>query len=284
MSNNFKSVRIFLGKKVDSRMTADLVDWLNRFDYWYKEKNSITDNHNIHLLQKREVLFSANKLLVNTLPLKDLINSCLQLDLLPSIRISLQECCDFFTELNSIIEQFPSLSIVIDASNSNLAKSPPSLVRSIVENLAAKKHRLVFIGSLPFWLKCGISSSQILGKSVYEIIPDAPHFKRSFWGDYNPCAKRMLFVIDFNGLIYPCIGLLGIPSCCTGTIYQPLSTLWEQMKKHSLNINKLATQGPIISNFPSNLEDMNSICDAHRYSLLNMNSQFKTEKPNIYQS
>ena len=143
---------------------------------------------------------------------------------------------------------------------------------SLVERLALKKIHLSFIGSVSFWLDTGLSRSQILGETIYDIIPHLKKFNRHFWGEYNPCAKRFMFVINSDGLIYPCMGLVGIDSCSIGTIQQPLPVVWEAMKHHSLNLDSLARIGPNIDKFKIASEGVNlgSVCQAHRHEYMNI--------------
>lgn len=42
--------------------------------------------------------------------------------------------------------------------------------------------------------------------------------KRNCWGDYNLCIKWFGFVVNCDGLIYFCMGFIGIESCFIGII------------------------------------------------------------------
>lgn len=65
------------------------------------------------------------------------------------------------------------------------------------------------------------------------------------------------------------MGLVGIDACSIGTIEQPLPVVWEVMKRHSLNLEQLASQGPKLNLVNVALEGLNfgSICEAHRYEI-----------------
>ena len=187
-----------------------------------------------------------------------------------SLRISLEECYEFSSALEKLTEQFKNLLLVIDASEATSTSLPPNFLISLVESLVLKKIRLTFIGSVSFWLDSGISRSQVVGETVYDIVPKLRERKRNCWGDYNPCTKWFGFVVNYDGLIYPCMGLVGIESCSIGTIQQPLPVVWETMKCHSLNLEQLARQGPKLDlvNVASEGLNFGSICEAHRHEII----------------
>lgn len=270
---NFRSVRIILGKEEDKftkeRRITDLTNWISNFDKWYKEETGISNNQNFHFLYHREIFISGYKLLANIHTLEYLLSSCSELDFLLSLRVDLDECYDFSVELEKLTNKFRFSYLIISADNISIQKYPPNFIISLAEKFAAKRIHLTFIGEISFWLDTGISQSPILGENIYEIMPEVKELKKYYWGDYNPCTKKFMFVINSDGLIYPCMGLVGVENCSIGTIQQSLSTVWETIKQHSLNIEKLAHQGPSLNIS----EDLNfeNICEAHRYSLLDRN-------------
>lgn len=271
---NFRSVRIILGEEsnefVKNEIIPDIVKWLNSFDEWYRKETGINNSHNLHFLYHRELFISGHRLLANISALEYLLSSSSQLSLLLCLRVYLEECYEFFSELEMLTEQFKPSYMIIDAGEISYQKYPPNFVISLIEGLALKKIHLSFIGPVSFWLDSGISRSQIVGETIYDIMPHFKKFKRHFWGEYNPCAKRFMFVINSDGLIYPCMGLVGIESCSIGTIQQPLPVVWETMKHHSLNLEKLAPQGPKLELINVASEELNfgSFCEAHRYEIL----------------
>ncbi len=269
---DFRSVSILLGKKasnVNDEVGHPIGNWLYRFDEWYRAEAGINEGNNLHFLYKREVTISAHRLLAKISELENLLISCLQCGFYVSIRISLEECYEFSYVLEKLTEQFKNLLLIIDASQATSTSLPANFVTSLVESLVLKKIRLTFIGSVSFWLDSGISRSQIVGETVYDIVPKLRERKRNCWGDYNPCTKWFGFVVNYDGLIYPCMGLVGIESCSIGTIQQPLPVVWEAMKRHSLNLEQLASQGPKLelANIASEELNFGSICEAHRYEI-----------------
>lgn len=270
---NFPSVQIILeeedNKFVNDKKITYLANWLNNFDKWYKKETGINNNQNLHFFYHRELFISGFNLLANMSAIECLLSSCSQLGFLLCLRINLEECYKFSAQLEKLTNEFRPSYLIIRA-NISAQKYPPNFIISLIEKLASKKINLSFIGPVSFWLDAGVSRSQILGENVYEIMPEISEFKRKYWRDYNPCAKKFMFVINYDGLIYPCQSLVGIENCSIGTIEQPLSTVWETMKQHWLNIEKLARQGPnlTILNTSDNL-NFENICEAHRYSILN---------------
>ncbi|MDE5083504.1 MAG: hypothetical protein O4808_07025 [Trichodesmium sp. St17_bin3_1_1] len=270
---DFRSVSILLGEKardVNNEVGHPIGNWLHRFDEWYRAEVGINENNNLHFLYKREVAISAHRLLAKIPELENLLISCLQCGFYVSLRISLEECYKFSAALEKLTEQFKNLLLIIDASEATPTSLPQTFVISLVESLVLKKIRLTFIGSVSFWLNSGISRSQVVGETVYDIVPKLRERKRNCWGDYNPCTKWFGFVVNCDGLIYPCMGLIGIESCSIGTIQQPLPVVWEAMKFHSLNLDQLASQGPKLDLVNAASEDLNfgSICEAHRYEII----------------
>lgn len=261
----FRSVRIIFTNKENRFLSNDVInnriDWLNRFDSWYKNETGINDGNNLHFSYHREIYISGYRLLESITALEKFFSSCSHLDVYSCLRISLEECYEFYSDFDEIIRKFNLSSIVIEADDISLEKYQSNFLISLVEKLTLNRINLSFIGSIPFWLQKGIGRSQTLNSSVYNIIPQSKKLKRHFFGTHNPCAKKFMFVIDYDGLIYPCVGLLGIDSCSIGKTNDPLSLVWKSIKHHSLNIEKLAYQGP---NLDLQAENFSSICEAHR--------------------
>ncbi|NES03402.1 MAG: hypothetical protein F6K22_11445 [Okeania sp. SIO2F4] len=269
---DFRSVSILLGDKVsnvNNKVSHPIGNWLHRFDEWYKAETGIKDGNNLHLLYKRGVTIFADRLLANISELENLLISCLECDFYVSLKISLGECHEFYSALEKLTENFKNLLLIIDASDPSLTTLQGDFVISLVESMTLKKIHLTLIGSVSFWLNSGISRSQVVGETIYEIMPNLRERKRRFWGDYNPCTKWFGFVINYDGLIYPCMGLVGIESSSIGTIQQPLPVVWETIKHHSLNLEQLASQGPKLDlvNVASEGLNFRSICEAHRYKI-----------------
>lgn len=269
---NFRSVQILLENKkngvIRNKTLTHLVNWLLRFDNWYKEETGINNDYNLHYLYNREISISGKSILENISSLDCLLNFCSQSDFILSIKLNLKECYEFYSELEILIDNFMPYSLVIEIENIDLQKYPPDFITCLIEKLVINKINLTFVGPISFWLEKGICNSLSLGARVYNIMPQSKNLKRQFFGNYNPCAKKFVFVIDFDGLIYPCMGLVGIPSCSLGTIQEPLSVIWKLMKHHSLNIEKLAYQGPSLDLLNIEQNDFTSICKAHRHVFL----------------
>ncbi|MGD1806930.1 hypothetical protein ACP6PL_16020 [Dapis sp. BLCC M126] len=269
---DFRSVSILLGDKVsnvNNEVTHPIGNWLHRFDEWYRAETDIKDGNNLHLLYKRGVTIFAHRLLANISELEKLLISCLHCDFYVSLKVSLEECYKFYSALEKLTDRFKNLLLIIDANDASSKTFPANFCISLVESLTLKKIHLNFIGSVSFWIDSGISRSQIVGETVYEIMPKLRERKRRFWGDYNPCRKWFNFVVNYDGLIYPCMGIVGIESYSIGTIQQPLPVVWEAMKHHSLNLEQLASQGPKLdlANVVSEELNFGSICEAHRYEI-----------------
>lgn len=250
-----------------------IADWLCRFDQWYKEELGINKGINCHLMYNRVLSISGQLLLANISSVRQLINSGQQCGFLVSLIIHIGECLEFSHELGELTNQFKGLSLIINSNNSYNFSTEKGLVNSvlpILENLASKKISLTFRGSLPFWMETGIFQSDIISETSYRLVPTKKEISRSFFGSYNPCAKKFQFVITSDGSIYPCLGLVGIESCRIGTIRQPLAIIWEEVQKHPLNLEELACQGPQLYEFNGQQENLQfgSICEAHRYKVI----------------
>lgn len=274
---NFRSVHIILEDKDNHSISHDLINtlenWLSNFDEWYKKETDISNNHNLHFAYHRESCISGNQLLANFLMLEKFLLLCLQFGFTLSLRISLEECFEFTKELELLTNNLRPLFLTIYTNdlNSEIISNSKSSVLTLIENLAEKRINLTFTGSVSFWLNTGITRSSILNTTVYDIVPQSRTLSREFLGNYNPCAKKFMFVIDSNGFIYPCYSLVGIDSCRIGTIKQPLSEIWEAVKCHPLNLTQLEKQGPNINSFDIS-SGFENICELHRNSFLHQNN------------
>ena len=266
---SFRSVYIYLGEN-RSEIGRKVNDWLNRFDDWYRSESDINSGCNLHLLYKRDVVLSADRLLSQILSLRYLIDSCTQRGFTVTLKASLNECYEFSSELKAATEEIRPLSLIIDATNFTTSDWPQEFAFSFIENLASNVSRITFIGETAFWLKSGVASSEVLGNGIYEIIPFPKKEQRHSWGNYNPCSKKFMLYIDHDGSIYPCIGLAGAKICSVGDIGQSLPVIWNQIENHFLNLEQLSRVGPELNTLSVSSDEgsFHSICESHRNSVV----------------
>ena len=118
---NFRSFRIILGdaskENLDGKLIYDLVRWLSRFDEWYKIEAGANQGHNLHLLRDRELFIVADNLLGNISAIDDLLSLCLHLGFGINIRVSLNECYEFSSNLDLLMDNFCPTHLIIEVAD-----------------------------------------------------------------------------------------------------------------------------------------------------------------------
>jgi hypothetical protein len=163
---------------------------------------------------------------------------------------------------------------------------------SLIETVVKNGIFLNLMGPVDFWKDLGILDSPVLNSNSFRIIPPMtkkmkysglitrqPLFdskKRKYaesFGtfSFNPCSERFQIYIAPDGVIYPCKGLIGIPSCMLGTIYDRIeNTVLAGGKDSLLDFRNLAKSGPKIQldDIISEFGDLEPICFFHRNHIL----------------
>ena len=270
----FKSITFIFPDKGDSAdiITFDEVsNWIKSYNKWYTTVIGMEDGKHLHLSYGREVEIVGNQSFLINEQLEKIYNASCECGFLFKLNIAL---CDLAIDSSTFLDFLSDrngIAINIHASQNIVEEE----TLSILETIASKNVLLSLIGPYSFWNKLGILSSQIMNRYLYRIIPISNSYEKHFLLDsFDPCARRFHIVVDENGWIYPCRGLIGITQCCLGTIYDDISKIKILDNKYPISLSSLEMNGPELTEASwKNIENLSSIqqmplvCSIHRNQL-----------------
>lgn len=250
-----------------------LVAWLERFDGWYKAAIGSDRNQRLHLLYHRDVTLVGDRLLDHVAGIDRIARHAAALGFGFSITLPLGEAVAAEHRLLQLLECPGVSTVAISVSGDEEVTDPGTLARILSAIVRTKEH-IAFIGSYDRISRFGlldyegVLSAQITIHPKEEgaagatlPIPSRPVL---------PCFSRLRLYVDAAGGIFPCLGLVGIPSACLGTVDDPMDRTVFGGRPYSLCLDRLARSGPDLTG-PEPAERFTGlpwICERHRRELL----------------
>ncbi len=249
---------------------GSLAAFVPAFDAWFRHTCGLADGHErLHLLYQRELA------LATALPprcwsaLRPLAQACREAGLGFSMTLDLETSAAELTALAELISEgmVRGICIALPSSSALLVSEPAQQALTL---LADSPLALSFTGPLRPLLDSGLLDRAAWNARHIAIDPVRPSSAANPALQHNPCWRRMRLVVDPRGDLYPCFGLLGVPSARLGHICAPLSSSVLSGRSSALHLRQLATAGPTLRG-PS-LPDpqaagMPPICVQHRAEL-----------------
>lgn len=198
---------------------AELSEWLKRFSEFQKRELGFDRGNNLHLLTGRNLLFLGEDILLATSTITSLAQTGNALGYATTIRIRLKDALDNVLAFDDLLRPESAISSIILDSQGRPPDDSPTIIEPIVNRLLSAGKNLSLMGSVSYWLGSGILDGQEINGHGFSIsaIPtasaSAPAVKSA-----DPCASRFQLFISEAGDVFPCQGLMGIPSCRLGNI------------------------------------------------------------------
>jgi len=267
----FKSITLIFSDKEDNADIItfdDIANWIKSYNKWYTNVSKMEEGKHLHLAYGREVEITEKKsFLINNEQLEKIHSASYECGFLLKLNIAL---CDLVVDSSAFLtflSEQRGIAINIHASQ-NIAKEN---ALPILETIASKNVLLSFIGSYSFWNQLGILSSPIINRYLYRIISISNSREKHLLDTFNPCARRFHIVVDENGWIYPCRGLIGITQCCLGTIYDDIFKIKILDNKYPINLSSLEMKGPELTERSATpakglpiIQQIPLVCSIHR--------------------
>ncbi len=291
----FRSITLILDSKItDCRLPIPinvLLEWLSSYESWWTKTTGINRGKNLHLLYWRYVTCRGSRLLRFIPELLEIASISSKMGCIFAVEIDLNESLDQRKLFDELINSGKVGELSIDVKITN-KKYELAEYLSLIETVVKKGIFLNLMGPLDFWKDLGILDSPVLNSSSFKIIPSMTkkmkyssritqqtlfdsktrkHTESIGMYSFNPCSERFQIYIAPDGVIYPCKGLIGIPSCMLGTIYDRIeNTVLAGGKDSHLDFRNLAKSGPKIQfdDFTSEFGDLEPICFFHRNYIL----------------
>jgi hypothetical protein len=250
---------------------GSLVEWLERYQRWFTEKAGVHEGHNLHRLYHREVLITGAGTAACPGAVLTVASAVRRLGLAFAWNLELHEALTCRDKVLKILHRGE-----VDALGLQIATSLDSFdsfsALRLLEEIAASRIRLGLIGDVQVLRRIGALECEAInavGISIYPVRAG----KRAEGPNYLPiqaCASRFRLYVAADGLVYPCLGLMGLPQFAVAN----LNEQWERSVlagvSYPLDLSWLSHSGP---GLPLNIGEPPSsslplVCELHRMSLL----------------
>lgn len=277
MYQHLKSVAIMLQPDItgsDFRpRSKQLVNWLARYDDWFKESVGINEGHRPYTLYNREVsLFGADLLAVPD-KLQELAAACIGKGYAVSLTVDIFDLYRRFDVVQSLCKAsvLSSLGIIIDSMD-KLAEQIS--LADFMKDVIGLRMPIGLIGPVSLLRKHQVFSYDAVNATdmtIYPSIGGNPLGSRPV--PANPvkkCANRIQLYIDHDGYMYPCLGILGLMDYAMGHIDDEISETALSGRHYKLNLPQLMARGPELpeTTMQQRMTDLPWICEQHRAELL----------------
>lgn len=276
--------------KVDDRgqdfsvPVAELCGWLRGYDAWYREVSGVSEGFRLEHLYHRSVEIIGTDLLLLGDKLAQIAATCRELGYGFAATFQVGECLIRQKALDRLIECGNLYQLGLHQPDLDSQAEDGGAVRKMIEGVLERGVRLGLLGSIAYFSSIGLLNSSVMNRSDVTIYPlgigttGAPPAPKN---PVRPCFARFRVYVDCEGMIYPCLGLMGIPSGRLGGIREPWGNSVFAGRPTALNLHELATKGPAI--VASRLEGNSvrvfpSICEHHRSDLLALESEIGRNK------
>jgi radical SAM protein with 4Fe4S-binding SPASM domain len=254
--------------------TDNLVAWIEDFNEWTKERLGINQGRSLSSLYNREISLMGQGLL--TLPdrLKAVAVKAIKLGYAFSITVDILELYRNFEVIKQLADfsYLSSLGVMITSLEQ---VQRISTLESFVTEVINLKRPLGLIGTRAVMRESGLldveamngtditfySSADSKGDTAL-IVPPNPLL---------PCANRFRLYVDYDGYIYPCLGLLGLTGYALGNVQNQLWKTVLNNRSYPLDFMILMTNGPTLSEKCTDhrVTSLPWTCERHRLDIIN---------------
>ncbi len=243
------SIGAFLAsEKEDFRPGSQtLVDWIPRFDAWYRDSTGISQGRNLHLLYGRECRLAVDSLAGLEKRLFAIACAARKRGFITNLELDLWDLLEVGDTLIDTFQAERGFSLTLDCRKPNRPTGTESGLLRTLEAAAEATSMLTLRGDPLWWLEKGVGRSQTLGGKVFRVVPDSGG---SITGPserhISACDRRLQMTIDENGEIFPCVGLIGFQQFRLGSIHEELPKASPDFQELLGEVEKLGIQGPAV--------------------------------------
>jgi len=252
-----------------------LGDWIVAYDGWYKTALGVLQGRRLHCLYHREVAFVGNSLLPAASRLAKFGHVARGLGYGVSLSVGVSEAVESEEAFFSLaaLPAFNHVGLIFGEDDCR----PENL--GLVERLLARTSvKVGIIGPLGGVERMGLLASLALNRADVTIhptgnLPGGQPPPPSAW--VAPCSQSFRLYVDSEGLLFPCLGLLGLPGAALGSVYEPLERTVFGGKPYNLDLGRLALAGPALDpESPAERElALPWTCERHRRAVLAASGQ-----------
>ncbi len=273
--NHLKSILLLLtvnDKGTDYEInTKDFIKWLKEFDLYFKDQFKIDKGEYMYSLYNRSISISGDEIFTLQEKLKLILKESIKLGYGISITAKIEEIYqnfDFFKEL-CLHNLVSSITIIIDDNinelNSNL------IISEFIDKIMNLKKSTYIAASIKTLKESEILKSPIINRSDITFLPSIQESRSTPpTNPKNSCAEHFHLHINYDGFIYPCMGLVGLENFSLGHIKEPIDKIKINKKEYPLDLVDLMIDGPELSplKIDKRVSSLPWICEQHQMELL----------------
>lgn len=249
-----------------------LIGWIERFDRWYKGAIGCDRHQRLHLLYHRDVTLVGDRLLDHVGAIDPIARKAAELGFGFSITIPLGEAVAGERRMLDLLD-CPGISTVAVSVSADEQVADRDTLARILSAIVRSKQHIAFIGAYDRIRDLGlldcpdVLSAQITVHPKDEATSDRLRVPSH---PVAPCFARLRVYVDTTGEIFPCLGLVGIPSARLGSIDDPIERTVFGGRPYPLCLDRLARTGPDLA-LPEPAQRFTGlpwVCERHRRELL----------------
>jgi hypothetical protein len=238
------------------------------FDAWFRQTCGLAEGKDrLHLLYQRELVIATAVPPRSWAALRPLAQACSEAGMAMSLTLDLEAAADDLPALATLIADGGLRGICIA-----LPPAPPlsASLQQALALLVASSLTLSFTGPVQTLLDSGLLDQAAWNARHIGIDPLRASAAAGRIMDHDPCWRRLRLVIDQQGHLYPCFGLLGLAAARLGHITEPLAHSVLGGRASQLDLPALARSGPSLGGLAVPIDPdlgLPPVCAQHRAAL-----------------
>jgi hypothetical protein len=275
----FKTINIYPKMEDKSNdftpSTASIINWTGRYDAFFRKKLNMGKDENINALQNRTLSVHGEGILQYLQRIIDLATFSTSIGYIYLLTLDIKEILSNFEKVEYLIIHriISSLGIIIEEDdeikeNEKFARECEATLLKIADY----KINIGLMASIETLYRLKILDSSNYNSLIFTINPINKTRDEHFC--INPitsCLRHLKLVINEDGLIYSCLGLVGLQEYAIGSIYDPIDETFLDGSHSKLDFEELIRQGAPINTeriqSKIRLTGLPQMCELHRLSL-----------------
>lgn len=262
----FKSINIILdvdNELKDSQPSTDkIINWISQYNEFYINSLDIANGNNYHTLYNRDIAIHGNNLFSLDKQIIKIASFAKSLGYGTVLNLQASDILNNESKFENILQEniFNSFVVVIDENESKYL----NYLHKIIEY----KANINLVSTFEILSNIGVFESKLFNSNSFNVYSlRNSNEKLNFCKNpLMPCANFFRIYINIDGMIYPCLGLLGLKEYSLGSIYNPINkSLFENHK--DLKLSDLADDGPQLNLHNISFEFTNTnlpqMCELH---------------------
>jgi hypothetical protein len=283
----FRSVALLVARDGSGKnfvVPADVIaGWIVRYDAWYRRVTGILEGRRLHLAYHREVSVVGHVPIEHPELLAQVGLACRAVGMSFSVTVDLMQALQHHESFEQLLGAGVLSSIGINFPDGS-DRPPDGAARAMIEGLLAENLHVGLIGPVSYYRSLGLLASSAINAASITLHPRSPEASLTDASPERPiaaCFGRFRLLIDTDGFIYPCLGLLGVQAARLGSLYEDINDTVLGGTPTVLDLASLARVGPSWANAAVALgtgrSRRSSPCERHRAELLAASSTVAEE-------